>query len=67
MSSWMRHYPSLLVQIGRKTTVIQYAGSSTWGSRFIVIVIAITHLLAFRALVSAMIAPGLVPLLAMFI
>jgi len=67
LSSWMRHYPSLVVQTGRMTTVIQYAGSSTWGSRFIVIVIAITHLLAFRALVTANIAPGLVPLSAIFI
>jgi hypothetical protein len=67
MSSLMRHYPSLVVQTGRMTTVIQYAGSSTWGSWFILIVIAITHLLAFRALVTAIIAPGLVPLSAIFI
>jgi len=62
MSSWMRHYPSLVVQTGRITAVIQYAGSSMWGSRFILIVIAITHLLAFRALITPIIAPGLVPL-----
>jgi len=62
MSNWMRHYPSLVVQTGRMTAVIQYAGSSTWGSRFIIIVIAITHLLAFGALVTPIIAPGLVPL-----
>ena len=54
MSSWMRHYPSLVVQTGRMTTVTEYAGSSTWGWRFIVI--AITHLLAFRALITAIIA-----------
>jgi len=61
MSSWMRHYPSLVVQTGRMTTVIKYAGSSTWGSRLIIIVIAITHLLAFQGLDTAIIAPGLVP------
>jgi hypothetical protein len=49
------------------TTVIEYVGSLMWGSRFIVIVIAITHLLALRALVTAIIAPGLVPLSAIFI
>ena len=38
-----------------------------WGLRFIVIVIAITHPLAIRAPVTAIIAPGLVPLSAIFI
>jgi hypothetical protein len=38
-----------------------------WGSRFIVIAIAISHLLAFRALVTAIIAPRLVLLSAILI
>ena len=38
-----------------------------WGSRFIVIVIAITQALAFRVLDTAIIAPGLMSLSANFI
>jgi hypothetical protein len=38
-----------------------------WGSRYIVIVIGIAHRPNFRALVTAIIAPGLVPLSAIFI
>jgi len=64
MLSWMCQYPSLVVQTGRTSTAISYVEFLAWGLRFIVIVIvrAITHLLAFRALVTTVITPGLVPL-----
>ena len=61
LSSWMHHYPSLVVQTARMTTVVLYVGSSTSGSRFIVFIITITHLLAFQALITAIITPGLMP------
>jgi len=67
ISCWVRHYHALVVQTGRMTTVVQYAGSSTWGLQFIVIVITITHLLAIRALVPNIIASGLVTLSAILI
>jgi len=66
MSSLMRPYLSSDVQTGRITTVTLYAGSLPWGSRFNVIVIAISHLLAFLCLVTAIIASALGPLSAMF-
>jgi hypothetical protein len=64
MSSWMRHFPTFGVQTGRTTTAIQYVGCFMWGLGFIVIiiVIAITRLLAFGAIITAVSAPGLVPL-----
>jgi hypothetical protein len=38
-----------------------------WGLRFIIILIAITHLLVFRDVVTDNIYPGLVPLSAIFV
>jgi len=67
MSSWMHHYPSPVVQTGRMTTAIQYAGCLTLGPWFIVIIITITHLQAFQDLVTAIIALRSVPLSAIFI
>jgi hypothetical protein len=64
MSNSMCYYPSMFVQICRTTTAMEYMVSLMWGSWFIimVIVIKITHLLAFRALVTTIIAPRFVPL-----
>jgi len=66
MSSLMRPYLSLNVQTGRIITVTKYVGSSAWVSRFNIIVITISHLLAFRRLITAIIASGLGPLSAIF-
>jgi len=66
-SSEMCHYSLLVVQTGRMMTVTQYVGSLMWGTQFIVIVIAITHLFAFRALVTTIIVLGPVRLSAISI
>jgi len=62
MSSWMRHYPSMGIQIGRRTNTVWYNGFLMRGSQFIVIIIWIIHLLAFWAYVIAIITPRLVTL-----
>ena len=62
LSIWMRQYPSLGIQTGRMTTDIEYAGTLAQGLRPILIVIAITLLLGFPALVIAINAPRWIPL-----
>jgi len=59
----MHHYPFLVVQTGRTSTAIYLVESLTWGSWFIIIIIAITHLLDFWALITNITAPRVVPLL----
>jgi len=66
MLSEMHHSASLVVQTGSMSKGIQCVGSSMWGSQFIVILIAVTHLLVFSLLIMAIITPRLVPLSAIF-
>jgi len=62
MSTWAWDYPSLVVQTRRTTTSFWIGKSLIWELWLIVIVITTTHLLGFKAIITAIIPPGLIPL-----